>query len=71
MIKVEVVLGDATLEQVVDDDIAEFEKFMKAEVDDSGPLMGPEKSIIKTYIWWKTHPEEEEDDAEADDRSEV
>ena len=78
MVKVEVVLEDKTLEQVVDADIASFEKFMLEKVDDSGPLMGPERAILKTYLWFKTHEtvdettvEEEEDVAEADDRSEV
>jgi hypothetical protein len=43
------------LEAAVDEDLARFEKFMMEEVDDSGPLSGPEKAIIKTYIHWKTH----------------
>ena len=43
------------LETAVDEDLVRFEKFMMEEVDSSGPLSGPEKAIIKTYIHWKTH----------------
>lgn len=43
------------LEAAVDEDIALFEKFMIAEVDDSGPLHRVEKAILKTYLHWKTH----------------
>ena len=46
------------LEEVVDADLADFEKFMMEKVDDSGPLSGPEKAILKSWIWWKTHAEE-------------
>ena len=68
----EVELEGAELAKVVDADLVEFEKFMMERVDDSGPLSGPEKSIIKTYIWWKTHPIEEAEDGETpDDRSEM
>ena len=45
------------LEEEVDADIAAFEKFMMTRVDTSGPLSKPEKAIIKTYLYWKTHPE--------------
>lgn len=48
-------MSDKDLEQEVDEDLAEFEKFMMEKVDDSGPLSGPEKAILKTWIWWKTH----------------
>lgn len=51
-------MSDKQLEELVDKDIADFEKFMMEKVDQSGPLSGPEKAIIKTYIWWKTHAEE-------------
>ena len=50
--------SDADLEKAVDEDLVEFEKFMMEKVDDSGPLSGPEKAIIKTYLYWKTHAEE-------------
>lgn len=43
------------LEAAVDEDLALFEKFMMEEVDSSGPLSGPERSIIKTYLYFKTH----------------
>lgn len=68
MVRVEVVPdeGEGTDERAVDADIAAFEKFMMNKVDDSGPLMGPEKAIIKTYIWWKTHSEEDVDGKAAD-----
>ena len=48
-------LTDGLLEEAVDEDIAQFEKFMMEKVDSSGPLSGPEKAIIKTYLWWKTN----------------
>ena len=64
MINVEVTLEDRLLEEVVDEDLADFDKFMQENVDDSGPLSGPEKAIIKTWIWWKTHPKDEEEDVE-------
>ena len=50
-------MSDKQLEAYVDEDITEFEKFMMAKVDNSGPLSKPEKAIIKTYLYWKTHPE--------------
>ena len=53
------------LEKIVDDDIDRFQTFMMDRVDDSGPLMAPERSILKTYLWWKAHnspmPEEKTD----------
>ena len=51
-------MSDKDLEEEVDEDIAEFEKFMIEKVDDSGPLHRVEKAIIKTYLHWKTHAEE-------------
>jgi hypothetical protein len=56
MIEVHVTLGSGNLEQEVDRDIAEFEKFFIENVDTStSRLMGPEKAIIKSYLWYKTH----------------
>jgi hypothetical protein len=50
--------SDKDLEEEVDEDLAAFEKFMIAKVDDSGPLHRVEKAIIKTYLHWKTHAQE-------------
>lgn len=47
-----------TLEQAVNKDIAEFQEFFVERVDNSGGLSGPEVAILKTWLWWKTHPEE-------------
>lgn len=44
------------LEKAADADIKKFaEYFCETLKNDS--LSGPERAIIKTYIWWKTHPE--------------
>lgn len=58
MIAVEVgAMSDKDLEEAVDEDLAAFEQFMLTRVDPSGPLSKPERAIIKTYLYWKTHPE--------------
>lgn len=46
-----------TLEQVVDADIAEFEEYFCKMLKNSS-LAAPEKAILKTYLYWKTHPAE-------------
>lgn len=47
------------LEQRVDADITAFEKWFCENVDQSSPrLSGPERAIIKSYLWYKTHPGE-------------
>jgi hypothetical protein len=44
------------LEKIVDEDIADFEKWFCENVDTSAvALTGMEKSIVKTYLWYKTH----------------
>ncbi len=50
-------MSDKDLEEAVDEDLAAFERFMLTRVDPSGPLSKPERAIIKTYLYWKTHPE--------------
>ena len=45
------------LEQVVDADIAEFEEYFCKMLKNSS-LAAPEKAILKTYLYWKTHPAE-------------
>lgn len=44
-----------SLEQIVDADIAEFEEYFCTKLKNSS-LTGPERSIIKTWLYWKTHP---------------
>lgn len=44
------------LEKVVDADIAAFQKYFCEELGNSS-LSNPEISIVKTYLWWKTHQE--------------
>ncbi len=43
------------LESLVDEELEAFQAFMLAKVD-AGRLIPVEKTIIKTYLWWKTHP---------------
>jgi hypothetical protein len=49
--------SDSTLEQEVDFDIEAFERWFCTKVDASATILsGPERAIIKTYLWHKTHP---------------
>ena len=43
------------LKGLVDQDVADFDTFFQTL--DNSPLLPPELSILKTYIWWKTHGE--------------
>ena len=54
----EVALSGSDLEKVVNADLEAFQSFFTTQVD-NGSLTGPEAAIIKTYLWWKTHPEGE------------
>jgi hypothetical protein len=45
-----------SLEAVVDADIADFEEYFCEELKNDS-LAKSERSIIKTYLWWKTHQE--------------
>lgn len=45
------------LEKEVDADIAEFEEYFCKKLKNSS-LAAPEKAILKTYLYWKTHPAE-------------
>lgn len=47
---------EQTLEQAVDADIERFAAYFCGELKNDS-LSGPERSIIKTYLWWKTHQE--------------
>lgn len=42
------------LEKLVDADLAEFDKFWQSMMSNS-KLTPPEKGVIKSYVWWKTH----------------
>jgi hypothetical protein len=44
------------LEQVVDDDLTKFQEYYCGELENDS-LSPPEAAAIKTYLWWKTHPE--------------
>lgn len=49
-------LGGEELEEVVNEDIKQFEKWFCENVDTKAVrLTGPERAIIKTYLWYKTH----------------
>jgi hypothetical protein len=48
--------GKTELEPVVDRDLDEFAKFYTRTLK-NGPLSPFERAAIKTYIYWKTHPE--------------
>lgn len=63
---VSVVEGDEATEQVIEEpkaleaavdvDLAAFDQyFQKVLLND--PLSPSEKAVLKTYLWWKTHPE--------------
>ena len=45
-----------TLEQAVDADIHEFARYFCQELNNDS-LTRSERSIIKTYLWWKAHQE--------------
>lgn len=48
-----------TLEQVVDADINAFDAFFQNALKNDVPLVGSERAILKTYLWWKTHEQSE------------
>lgn len=48
--------GDA-LEAIVEEDLKSFDAFFQGKVDNS-PLRQEEKALLKTYLWWKTHPQD-------------
>jgi len=45
---------DTNLEHVVDEDIEAFAKYFCKELKND-TLSRPERAILKTYLWWKTH----------------
>lgn len=53
-------IGDALegvdLERVVDTDLREFSRFYTSTLGND-KLSDFERAAIKTYLWWKTHPE--------------
>ncbi len=61
MLRVEVNLEGKSLEEVVDEDIAQFEEFFRSLGND--PLSPFEKSAIKTFLHWKTHGEKDAKEA--------
>lgn len=48
------------LEEVVDADIRKFEEWFCRE-GKNDPLSGPERAIIKTYLWLKLHGAKKEE----------
>ena len=51
------VVESAALEAAVDADIVAFGMYFQEVVKNENPLTPSEKAIIKTYLYWKTHPE--------------
>lgn len=50
-------LDGKELEHLVDQDIRKFSEFYEKTLK-NGPLSPFEAAAIKTYMYWKTHPEE-------------
>ena len=51
--------ADSTLEQEVDADIEAFDRWFCSNVDQSSSqLSRPERAIIKSFLWYKSHPAE-------------
>lgn len=48
-----------TLESAVEEDIRSFETWFRDKGND--PLVRSEIAILKTYLWWKTHSEGDQD----------
>ncbi len=48
--------GKTELEPLVDRELNAFSKFCETTLK-SGPVTPFERSILKTYLWWKTHPQ--------------
>jgi hypothetical protein len=44
------------LEKIVNADLDGFSEFFCKRLNNDS-LSGPERAVIKTYLWWKTHPE--------------
>lgn len=45
------------LEEIVNEDIERFQVWFCEHVDkEAVALTGPEIAILKTYLWYKTHP---------------
>ena len=49
-------LTGSELEEAVDVDIKGFDVYFQSLGND--PLNGPEKAIVKTYLWYKLHRED-------------
>ena len=58
----------AFMSAVADADIGAFDEYFQRVLKNDEPLSKSEKAILKTYIWWKTHPEKH--DAEQTSSSE-
>jgi hypothetical protein len=52
----EVTVEARELEAAVDADIAAFDVYFQ-EVMKNDPLIPSERAMLKTYLWFKTHPE--------------
>lgn len=44
------------LEEIVEADIEAFARFFCGQLKNDS-LSKPERAILKTYLWWKTHAE--------------
>jgi hypothetical protein len=51
MIRVVADSDPSSLKREVDADIAAFEAYFRSLPN--GPLVGPERAILSTYLWWK------------------
>jgi hypothetical protein len=54
VLKVTVEDTSRPLEQVVDEDIKNFEVWFREHLHNGDPLVRSEKAILKTYLRWKT-----------------
>jgi hypothetical protein len=54
MVKVQVDVPPERLEATVDEDIAAFDVWFQQQADNA-PLVGSERAILKTYLYFKTH----------------
>lgn len=48
------------LEKVVDEDLDAFNSWFQEHIERGGGvgIIKPERAILKTYLWYKTHPGE-------------
>lgn len=51
-------LEGTELEKLVDADLRRFNSFFKKHLNNADGMSGYERAAIKTFLWWKTHPQE-------------